>query len=196
MNPDQLVSHTASIVLKTLIKIGLLLVLGGLVCLVLAIILLAQLRVCTTEFFACGLVVSALILLSLVVPLLLLWGARGYVLMKVLYDVYHANEAVLLQHAAIQICHYRRHLMAYENIKGVTALKKLPLPVRLLLRKLDLSSLSEVLKAKPHLTPVELVPFLQERVKMQGFIQKPSLAWYWGLMLLVISVFTVLWWWL
>lgn len=194
MNPDQLVSNTASIVIKTLFKIGMLLVLGGGVSLVLALFLLAKLRVCATELFACGLVMSGLFLLSVVVPLLLLWGARGYVLLKVLYEVYQANEVVLLQNAAFQICKYRAQLLAYENLKGVTAVKKLPLPVRLLLRKLDLSSLSDILKTNPNLTPTELIPFLQERVKAQGLIQKPSLAWFWILMLMVISVFTGLWW--
>jgi len=194
MPKDLWLNQSASIVLKTLLKIGATLIFSGLLGLVVCLSLLPKLAVCSTNGLGCTLVVLALVYSVLLVPFMTLWGLRGFVLMKVLFEVYSLHEARLLHFMAEQICQYRPSIVAAGALKASDVKRKMPLPIRLLMNRLDLGSLVTWLKQHPAITPAELVPELKRKIESQGVIKKPTLAWFYLLMLSQLAIFFVVIW--
>ncbi len=191
---DELLTKSASTAFKAVLLVVFMLVVSGILSLVLSLSLLPSLSVCGKSAVSCGLVILAIAFLGIVAPFVMLWCARGYVLLKVLYELFKLHEEPVLQQCAQQICKHRQTIVAAGELKKSKLVGQIPLPVRVLIGRLDLGPILLLLKNNPTLQPHELIEPLKARIEAQEIIQKPSIAWWWmvvGLMLLVASL---VWW--
>jgi len=191
---EALLAESSSTALKAIMLVVVMLVLGGLISLILCLSLLPKLTVCSENFWHCGLVTLSIGFLGLVAPLVMLWCARGYVLLKVLYKLLKLYEAPMLQQCAHQICKHRETIVAAGELKNSQLVDKIPLPVRVLIGRLDLALILQLLKNQPELQPADLIEPLKARVEAQAIMQKPSMAWWWITVALMFLVAGSVWW--
>jgi hypothetical protein len=177
-------STTFKAVLSTVIMIGV----GLLVSAILWLSLLPKLSACGVSLVNCLGVIGGIGFLAVISPIILLWCGRGYVLYKVLYELYKLHERPVLEMCAEQICRHRQLLLTAGQLKNSQLSKKLPLPVRLLLRRLDFSDLLPLLKQTPVISPKDLIAALKAKVAAQNLIQKPSVGWFWLLLVAMLTV--------
>lgn len=191
---DELLTESSSTVLKAVLLVAVMLVLGGMISLILCLSLLSKLTVCGETVLYCGMVILAIIFLSLVAPLVMLWWARGYVLLKVLYRLFKLYEGPVLQQCAYQICKHRESLVAVGELKKSQLVGEIPLPVRVLMSRLDLAPILLLFKNHPALQLTDLVASLKGQLEAQAIIQKPSMAWWWATIGLMFLVTGGVWW--
>ncbi len=193
---EAVIVSSASRVLKTLLFVVFLVGSALLLSLGLWLSLLPTLKVCGQAVLPCALTIGAIAFIALVIPIMLLWWARGYVLFKSLYNLYQLHETPVLTLCAEQICKHRTSVLAVGRLQRGQFSKKLPLPVRLLLKKLPLNELRPALSQTPPPLPESLLPHLKETVKNYDLVAKPGLNWFWGLIVVMLMVRILAGWWL
>lgn len=191
---EALLAESSSTALKAIMLVVVMLVLGGMISLILCLSLLPKLAFCSENIWHCGLVILAIVFLGLVAPLVMLWCARGYVLLKVLYRLLKLYEAPMLQQCAHQIFKHRAAIVAAGELKKSQLVGQIPLPVRVLIGRLDLAPILQLLKNQPELQPADLIEPLKVRVEAQAIMQKPSMAWWWITVALMFLVAGSVWW--
>jgi len=185
---NQLIQKTTSTALKAVLLTTVMVGIGLVVSLISWLSLLPKLSVCGENLLSCGIVVLAIGFLAVVCPLIMFWCGRGYVFFKILYELYKVHETPVLKMCAEQICKHREIIVTAGELKNHQLSKKLPLPVRLLLRKINLDDFLPLLKQTPPVTPPELMVPLKDKVAAQGIIQKPSVIWFWALLAVMFVV--------
>ena len=178
--------------LKTLIKTAFLCVIAGFMCLVLWITLLPQLVVCGETGLQCIAVILIIVYLALICPLMLAWCARGYIVLKVMYEPFKLFEKLLVAFCTDKICVHRKSILAAGKIDASQWEQKIPSVLRAIINRLELKGLKPLLE-KEDLKAEDLLQPLERRLEAQVPLQKPSFAWYWFIIISMYGSVVAVW---
>jgi len=196
---DDIVFHAGKLIVGVIARTVLIIIFGGLLCLVLWVMLLPLFKSCGLEGEAavkCGGLTAGVLFLAVVGPFLFFWFGKSYALSKAIWGLYDEYKQPLLQACAQKVCDHKQWVASASKFKTGKLFKELPFIVRLMLNRIDISFLSRELQQRPNITPTELVSVLENEIRRRDLVEKPHLRFFWILAMLVIGVFFGLRWWL
>lgn len=188
---DEIVFQSGKITVSVVLKTILIVLLGGLLCVILWLMLLPLFKACGLEGEAavkCVVLFLGVLFLALGGPFLFFWFGKNYALKKALHRLYDEYKNPVLMVCAEKACKHKTKIIQAQKFKTGKFFKDLPFVVRLALKRIDLSFLVQILKEKPDISPTDLELKIEQHIDQMGIIKKPSLLFFWvtsGAMILI-----------